>query len=247
MGPEQSDLKVDAGIFLFARVGDYVWVDTNGNGVQDGNEAGVADVFVVLRSAATQAIVQISQTDAAGKYFFTKLAPGSYLVQFEANATLYTFTAPYKTEVDSDSDVIDFVNGLTDSFVLAAGATNLDIDAGLLPWSCLGGNVWIDIDGDGTREGSEAQVQDITVVLFNEYKNVTLAVSTTDAAGHYQFCNLVVGSYSVEFVIDAQVYMYTTPSVNGDPNLNSMVTSFDGAGVGNTPNVPITLPGQVID
>ena len=44
----ETNLTIDAGIVQAYAIGDYVWLDTNCNGVQDDGEAGVPDVPVFL-------------------------------------------------------------------------------------------------------------------------------------------------------------------------------------------------------
>ena len=66
-----------------ASLGDRVWLDDNGNGVQDAGEAGKAGVTVNLLDVngvvvATQAI------DVNGQHLFTHPTPGTYSVQFDA-------------------------------------------------------------------------------------------------------------------------------------------------------------------
>ncbi len=73
----QTDNSVDAGMMLRASLGDFVWNDVNGNGIQDSGEIGVLNVTVTLRDGIgafvddpNQAGIQnyIVQTDAAGAY-----------------------------------------------------------------------------------------------------------------------------------------------------------------------------------
>jgi serine-aspartate repeat-containing protein C/D/E len=44
----ENDLSWDAGIFQRASLGDYVWEDTNADGIQDGTETGINGVTVTL-------------------------------------------------------------------------------------------------------------------------------------------------------------------------------------------------------
>ena len=43
-----SDLSRDLGLYTYASIGDRVWLDANGNGVQDAGESGMAGVTVEL-------------------------------------------------------------------------------------------------------------------------------------------------------------------------------------------------------
>jgi hypothetical protein len=64
-----------------ASLGDYVWEDVNGNGIQDGGEPPVPNVLVTLYDADTNAL-DTTTTDASGFYSFTNLVPGTYFVGF---------------------------------------------------------------------------------------------------------------------------------------------------------------------
>ncbi|TAE26465.1 MAG: hypothetical protein EAZ91_17570 [Cytophagales bacterium] len=78
---------------LKASLGDYVWLDTNKNGQQDGAESGVPSVTVVLCDATSGSAISTTLTDSQGKYLFSNLDPGSYTVKFTAPDGT-TFTTP---------------------------------------------------------------------------------------------------------------------------------------------------------
>lgn len=61
---------------VYGRLGDFVWIDANNNGIQDAGEAGIAGVTVTLSGAASAT----TTTDANGYYHFEHLAAGSYTV-----------------------------------------------------------------------------------------------------------------------------------------------------------------------
>jgi serine-aspartate repeat-containing protein C/D/E len=48
----ESDQTIDAGIYRPATIGDYVWRDTDGDGIQDPTESGINGVTVVLKDAS---------------------------------------------------------------------------------------------------------------------------------------------------------------------------------------------------
>src|SRR5262249_8555363 len=64
-----------------AAVGGFVWNDTNGNGLQDPGETGVANVQVQLFDANNN-WKATTWTDSTGHYLFTSVTPGQYYVQF---------------------------------------------------------------------------------------------------------------------------------------------------------------------
>lgn len=85
----ESDLTWDAGIVTSATIGDFVWLDTNKNGVQDSGEQGFGNVTVKLINVATGAVVATTTTNASGYYLFTDvnpvtdaLAPIQYRIDF---------------------------------------------------------------------------------------------------------------------------------------------------------------------
>ena len=71
----------DFGFIIPASLGNYVWYDTNNDGIQDAGESGVVSVTVTLKNAAGTTI-STTQTNAAGLYLFPNLQPGDYYVVF---------------------------------------------------------------------------------------------------------------------------------------------------------------------
>ncbi|HQX12428.1 MAG TPA: SdrD B-like domain-containing protein, partial [Thermoflexales bacterium] len=123
-----------------AAIGDRVWVDVNGDGLQNVTVALRPDAFSepglngitvsLMKGVAVQAT---TSTANGGFYTFTNLAPGTYVVSFTLPAG-YRFTpkdvsANSQDGLDSDANV---VTGATDPIVLAMGEVNLTIDAGVL-------------------------------------------------------------------------------------------------------------------
>ena len=72
-----------------ASLGDYVWYDTNGDGIQDADEIGLSDVSVrlfaddgdgIFEPGADDSLLKEMTTDGDGNYDFTHLAAGDYWV-----------------------------------------------------------------------------------------------------------------------------------------------------------------------
>ncbi len=148
-----------------AALGDRVWLDLNGNGIQDctdsnGNgilgdagddgpecQMGIDGVTVQLfggecvtsgQPLATQSTVN------GGFYLFDRLVPGTYCVKFELS-TVQTFCAgaPQFTARDAGNDDVDSdanpADGVARLVALEAGEMNRTVDAGIVceckPWS----------------------------------------------------------------------------------------------------------------
>ena len=75
---------VDFGLVAPATIGDRVWNDKDGNGVDNG-EPGVPGVTVILKDANGVEVGRTT-TDANGNYRFTGLVPGTYTVDIEVPA-----------------------------------------------------------------------------------------------------------------------------------------------------------------
>lgn len=65
------------------RIGDYVWLDINGDGIQDDDEFGIPNVKMLLKDEAGAALAA-TWTDTSGKYSFAGLCPATYTVEVEA-------------------------------------------------------------------------------------------------------------------------------------------------------------------
>ena len=126
-----DNTNVDFGLFRPAKLGDFVFRDSNGNGVQDAGEVGVAGVTVKLYDGANN-VIATTTTDANGMYMFGNLAAGSYSVEF-VKSTLPSglgFSPQGATTGDKDSDA-NISTGKTATITLTEGQTNNNIDAGL--------------------------------------------------------------------------------------------------------------------
>src|SRR5690606_11132388 len=100
----QVDNTVDAGFYQVATIGDFIWHDTNGDGIQDAGESGISNVVVNLLDANSN-IVASTTTDMNGAYAFTNVVPGTYAVEV-VPPTGYTFSSPGQGgDTTADSDI----------------------------------------------------------------------------------------------------------------------------------------------
>jgi hypothetical protein len=189
-----EDLTLDFGYWQPSALGDFVWHDLNANGVQEAGEPGIADVSVTLYTCDGMAVAS-TLTDANGLYLFSNLTPGCYYVAFGSPAG---FT-PSPANAGADDADSDSVGGVTGQYTLAAGETNLTVDAGFYNLAALGDFVWKDLDVDGVQDAGEPGIGGVTVTLHVCATTPAIATTSTDANGFYLFSNLTPGCYYVKF------------------------------------------------
>lgn len=133
-------------------IGNYVWKDTNGNGLQDVAETGINGVVVDLykETSAGSGSYALSQTSTtvtnngnAGYYHFIVTESANYYVHFPISNGSYILTAPSSVAaIDGNSDA-NITTGNSPIFaidVIGTGAAkdNMTIDAGYTcPNGCI--------------------------------------------------------------------------------------------------------------
>ncbi|KPI17159.1 Cna B domain protein [Actinobacteria bacterium OK074] len=197
LGPDKrEDLTLDAGLVPLNKVGDYVWYDTNGDGIQDPTEKPAPGVTVNLVDPATDTVLKTVKTDDAGKYLFADLADGDYKVCF-VKPDGYAFTKQ-NAGADGDDSVVDPTTGCTDSVTLGPDKReDLTLDAGLEPLNKLGDFVWYDENGDGIQDADEKPAPGVTVNLVDPATDKVLDTTKTDDKGTYLFADLANGDYKI--------------------------------------------------
>ncbi len=211
LGP--SDDTVDFGYQPrgVGSIGDTVYRDMNGDGVQGGpTETGIANITVWLEvdlnGDGTYARVASAVTDADGKYLFENLPDATYrVVVDDADADLPEdpYGHPYAPSTPTTTDPI----------AISGGNTYLDADFGFQPLGAIGDRVWQDNNGNGNQDIGEPGIAGVTVGLYTwtdvdgdgVYNAITdtlsatpLATDVTDADGLYLFSGLPAGNYVVK-------------------------------------------------
>ncbi len=135
---EHND-TVDAGLYANGSIGDRLWIDTNGNGIQDDGATGLAGRTVTLIGGGADGLLSTTAdntsvsmvTGADGAYHFGNLTPGvQYQVQF-TKPTGYIYASSGAGSDLSDSDA-NATTGVTRSVMLGSGENNKNLDAGLV-------------------------------------------------------------------------------------------------------------------
>jgi len=236
----EEDLSLDMGIFQPASLGDTVWEDLNGDGVQDAGEPGMAGVTVTLYNADGTPATDLNgnpmtmTTDANGNYQFDNLLPGDYYVEFTAPAG-YDPSPQDSGGNDSEDSDADPITGQTAVTSLTSGENDTTWDAGFYPTPppdgvSVGNRVWYDDNIDGVQDPGETGVAGVTVNLLNadgtpvtDLAGNPVGPVTTDANGNYLFDNLPAGDYYVQFDLGTLPVdsIVTAPDAGSDDGADS--------------------------
>ncbi len=114
---------------VYAAIGDYVWEDLNGNGIQDDGNTGISGVQVELYEA-DGSLAGTTYTDSAGHYHFGDLVPRDYYLKFYAPSG-YVVTPQNEGGDDAKDSDADRITGTTVVTSLIAGEYDNTWDAGL--------------------------------------------------------------------------------------------------------------------
>lgn len=160
-------------------IGDTVFNDTNGNGIQDTGEPGIGNVTVNLRDSSGN-IISTTTTDTNGNYRFPNLPSGNYTVAVPnppAGFSPTLVSPPINLRPGENIDTADF--GFTQQ-----------------PRGTIGDTVFSDTNGNNTQEPGEPGISGLSLVLRDTSGNV-ISTTNTDTNGNYRFVNITPGSYTV--------------------------------------------------
>lgn len=234
--------------FRAVSVGDYVWWDTNHNGIQDdGPNHGIAGAVLTLTGPdgkpVTDALgkpVGPTTTDATGMYLFNNLPvlnPGEHYTVTVTAPAGYT---PTKAGAGSDRALDSSTGSAVSSELTKNGDEDLSLDFGFVKGSVsVGDYVWSDTNRDGLQTAGEPGVPGVKVNLLLD--GVVVATATTDKNGYYGFGDLEPGiSYSIQFVVPSGQTV-TTQNAGGDTT-NSATTDLTDSDADAAGLVTFTAP-----
>lgn len=162
-------------------IGDFVWEDTNGNGIHETGELGLADVTVNLLDPDNGFAQVATTTSAAGGFYsFTGLPAGNYVVEFVTTTSLSLSPANQAgDDVDSDADPS---TGRTGVITIGASTSVNSVDAGMFRNATVGDRVWADTNANGRQDGGEPGLAGVQVDLLgpaDDFQNLTVQGWTT--------------------------------------------------------------------
>jgi uncharacterized repeat protein (TIGR01451 family) len=208
-------------------IGDRVWIDHDGNGIQDAGEIGVSGVAVTLYSLGPDGLLwtvddvttATTATDASGNYIFDNLAAGAYAVEITASGAAshdILNSSSYNQTGDPDHFAANLATAPAGTagdhrssrpIILGPGDTFINADFGYQPTGStlhtIGDTVWLDLNRDGILNApSETGIQGVVIGLKNAGGEF-IATTTTNTNGQYLFTDLPDGNYTV-VVIDSE-------------------------------------------
>ena len=200
-----SNLTADFGYNRAGSIGDRIWNDADGDGIQDDGEAGIGGVTVELRDAGTGTLVATTTTAADGSYRFDLLLPDTYRVVVTDTGNVLT---SYTQTGDPDEVGTCATCDEESTVALASGQSRLDVDFGYRnpALADISGTVFEDTDRDGVHDDPpETGIQRVTVELWHdvdgdgilEATDELVATTITDGSGNYAFPDLPNDDYLV--------------------------------------------------
>ncbi len=170
-------------------IGDYVWVDSNGDGIQNETNTGIPNVRIYLKQGNTTIRTTETEPGTSGYYLFNNVPAGNYTVDVDETTVPVGYTLTTNNEPKS--------------VTLSAGQDYLQADFGYVPGQGkIGDRVYYDLNGDGGSDNDgEPGLNGVKVNLYQGAcptgAGTVFKTQTTSGNGDYLFTNLPAGQYCV--------------------------------------------------
>ena len=189
-----------------------VFADSNGDGVREDGEAGVAGAIIILAGSSTtgQLIYYVTTTALDGSYSFSGLPAGTYAIAERTPGGTLTALATATVAGQATAGTLGGMasNRLVTAITVPAGAVGTGYNFAEEAGSSLTGTVYLDANRNGTDDGNEYGVANLVVTLAGTTATgqpVTMT-TTTDMLGHYEFAGLATGTYQVRVARPASLF-----------------------------------------
>jgi len=193
-------------------IGNYVWDDANGNGIQDPDETPIVGVKVYLYEGTV--LIGTATTDSDGHYYFG--GPDDTNGHVESN-TDYQLRIDLNDAALADKDVTIKDAGINDGAdsdgdngtlnagfstiaytTGSAGENNHDLDFGFanIVEVSIGSLVWDDVNKNGLQDATETGISGAIITLLDGEGNPIADIPTqeTNSTGLYYFGGLPEGA-----------------------------------------------------
>ena len=216
-------------------IGDYVWEDTDGDGIQNSNEFGIANITVKLFEGSTE--VGSATTDTNGYYYFGGASDKSMTIgslkfntDYQLRIDLATLSPKFPTlqDVDLNQRDSDGDNGILNAGYSTiayttggAGENDHTLDFGFTSLT-LGNRVWNDKNRNGIQDYGESGIKGVIVELYNNgtCDGNSIADVNTSYMGQYKFTGLSPSTYCIKLTKpnDWSFTLANAVDSNGDNN-----------------------------
>ncbi len=222
---------VTFGNFRLISINGTKFRDSNGNGVRNGGEVGIAG-FTIFIDANNNGVLDPGErstvTDAYGNYSFANIGPGTYIIR-EVQQTGYTQTT---------------VN--PGSIPAVSGNNVFSVTFGNFQMISISGIKFQDTNGNGVRNAGEGGLAGVTIYIDannNGVLDLGERRTVTSANGSFSFPNLGPGIYRIrEVTPPGYVRMTNNPlPIYATSGLNSSSILFGNMAVGS-----LAAPGKLL-
>jgi hypothetical protein len=238
-GDGDPDDPTELALYGSASVGDLVWLDANGDGVQNNAETGIGGIQVELFEL-NKGLVESKTTDGAGHFVFEDVKPGTYFLKFKLNGDHFEFTT-YQSGYDlaMDSDVNNNNGpGTTPWISIGPAQSSMDIDAGVYTCVTFTGMNWCDYNRNSICENTENGINGMRVSLYKKHNGDWIywdSVITRHSPGpggndgYFSFCTLP-GEYYLHFQLPPFGLTFVHPFMGEVGQSSSHVDHSNGLG-----------------
>lgn len=183
-----------------ASIGDFVWHDLDGDGLQDADEPGIDNRRVYLYDESMVFLQE--QISRDGFYRFDNLDPGSYFIKVAISDM--QITQSVDGDEAMDSDFFEYLDEKMSRLINVAPGQHIDhVDFGFADRSTLEGLCWLDKNANGIFDSDDDILSDIEVQLLDANDEIVRA-TFSNANGMYKFAELDAADYKILFDIDSE-------------------------------------------
>ena len=236
----QTGVNYNFGELRASSIAGSVFSDANNDGLFNGGDSGLTGVNVTLTGTDDLGgtVSLTTPTGGAGGYSFDNLRPGNYVLTESQPGTHLDGKDALGTQGGTLGN--DTITAIT----LAEGTTGTGNTFGEVLASSLSGSVFLDLNNNGTREGFESGVPNVTITITGtDDLGAAVSLTTTTANdGSYSFAGLRPSAAGGYVLTETQPAGYTdgTDAIGsqGGVTANDVLTTVAIApgtnGTGNT-------------